>query len=296
MDSVCVVGSINVDFLISTNKFPTIGETILGNELTILFGGKGANQAVQLARLNTKTMFFGVVGDDAYGLECLKYLEKEGIDVSNIMIKNGVTTGTAHITVSNGDNHIIVMPGANKYVDIDYIKSVEDEILKSSILLIQREIPIKSILYLIELANNNGIKIVFNPAPALSLSEDIIGKIEYLTPNEHEVLQLFSNRFTIEEILDKYREKIFVTIGDKGVMYSDKFGNIKFSKPFKTEVIDSSGAGDSFNGAFVSRLVKGDTLESSLKFANAAASLSIKKLGAQTGMPTEEEVYKLINE
>ena len=296
MSSVCVVGSINVDFLISTDKFPTIGETILGKELTIAHGGKGANQAVQLARLNTKTMFFGVVGGDANGVEYLSYLKKEGIDVSNVLIKDGVMTGTAHITISNGDNSIIAVPGANSFVDIDYIKSVEKEILKSSILLIQREIPIESIIYLIELAYKNGIKIVFNPAPALSLSEDIIKKISYLPPNEHEVLQLFSNKFSIEEILDKYREKIFVTIGDKGVMYSDKNGDIKYSKPFKTEVIDSSGAGDSFNGAFVSRLVLGETLESSLKFANAAASLSIKKLGAQTGMPTEEEVYELVNE
>lgn len=296
MSSVSVVGSINVDFVISTDKFPSIGETILGNELTILYGGKGSNQAVQLARLNTKTVFFGVVGEDAYGIDHLNHLAKEGIDVSNVLIKDGVTTGTAHITISKGENSIIVVPGANNFVNIDYIKSVEEEILKSSVLLLQREIPVESIIYLIDLAYKNEMKVVFNPAPALSLSENTIEKITYLTPNEHEVLQLFSNKYTVEEILVKYEEKILVTIGEKGVMYSDKKGKINYCEPYNTKLIDSTGAGDSFNGAFVSRLAKGDTLENSLKFANAAASLSIEKLGAQTGMPTEEEVYKLINE
>jgi len=155
-----VVGSINVDFVIKTDKFPTLGETVLGNELTILYGGKGANQAVQLARLNTKTIFFGVVGDDSYGVEYLDHLKKEGVDVSNIRHIENVESGIAQITLLDEDNRIIIVKGANDKVSKQIIDESRLVIEEADLVLLQLEIPLETVEYVVDICHRKGIKTV----------------------------------------------------------------------------------------------------------------------------------------
>ncbi|WNS73633.1 ribokinase [Bacillus sp. DTU_2020_1000418_1_SI_GHA_SEK_038] len=284
---ITVVGSINMDLVTITDQIPQIGETLLGNRFQTNPGGKGANQAVAAARLGANVNMIGCVGNDTFGKELLQHLNDEGVDVSNVEPVTG-STGTATIIVSNQDNSIIVVPAANEHVTAAFVESKRDVIAASDILILQLEIPLEGVLKAVEIAKENGVKVILNPAPIQELPTDLIEKIDYLTPNEHEFKELVNGMD--EKVL---KEKVILTKGSQGVSFylDEKEVNIP---AFQVNVVDTTGAGDSFNAGFAVALSKGLTLNAACKYGNAVAALSTTKLGAQTGMPTEIEVNDFI--
>lgn len=282
---ITVVGSINMDLVVGTERFPKQGETVLGNLYTTVPGGKGANQAVAAARLGDQVHIVGAVGSDAFGTQLLEGLEKEQIDTQGVKKTNGAS-GIANILLSEGDNRIIVVPGANHELtksDIDAQKTV---IEKSSLVILQLELPIPVVEYTLQLAKQLGVPAILNPAPAGGFTE-AMKQADFLTPNETEAEELFGTNWELE--LERYPNRMVVTLGKNGARYFDGDKHVTV-EGFPTQAVDTTGAGDTFNGALAVALAEGSEFKEAVRFANAAASLSVEKFGAQGGMPNHEEV------
>lgn len=292
---ISVVGSINMDMTVTAERIPLKGETLMGSTLDYIPGGKGANQAVAMGKLGADVEMFGCVGNDGAGEALVSNLKQSGVRTEHIKVVEGVPTGIAMITVAENDNTIIVVAGANSCVDQEYVDSVRDAILESDIVLLQQEIPLETVAYVVNLCYEHGVKVLLNPAPAAAIGEETVEKVTYLTPNEHEAKIIFGD-VEVEEILRRYPEKLIVTQGSRGVSTCLKNGEILNVPAMKAKVVDTTGAGDTLNGAFTMQIAAGNSIEGALKFANAAASLSIEKFGAQSGMPTYEEVLDRMNE
>lgn len=285
---ITVIGSINMDLVTKTNQIPKVGETLIGEAFHTIPGGKGANQAVAAARLGSDVTLIGCVGADSFGVELTKHLYNQSINIENVEPVTECSTGIASITLSNGDNSIIVVPGANYAVTPDFVAKHEEVIANSDILLLQLEIPLESVIKAAELARKHDVLIILNPAPIQPLPKSLLKMVDYLTPNEHEQeLLLTSCDWTAEE-QKEIRGKCIVTKGSKGVsLYKD--GEIQIPS-LKVEAVDTTGAGDSFNGALAYSLSNGANLEEACRFANIVGAISVTKLGAQSGMPTIQEV------
>ncbi|WP_352397921.1 ribokinase [[Clostridium] aminophilum] len=291
---IAVVGSINVDMTVTAERIPKKGETLRGDSLHYIPGGKGANQAVAMAKLGAEVEMFGLVGDDAMGVKMIDNLKAQGVKCDHIGIVKGESTGTAVITVGESDNTIIVVAGANGKVDKNYIDGVKDALLAQDMVVLQQEIPLETVAYIVNLMSEHGVPVVLNPAPAANVSAEIVEKVTYLTPNEHEAVLMFGEGASTEELLRKYPEKLIITQGSRGVSTCLADGTILTVPARKVEVVDTTGAGDTLNGAFAVRRAAGDDMEKALIYANAAASLSIGKFGAQGGMPTAAEVEEVL--
>ncbi len=287
-----VVGSINTDMTVDAERIPRKGETLRGDHIQYIPGGKGANQAVAMARLGADVEMFGCVGDDANGEMMLKNLRQNGVKTDHIKILEGVSTGIAIITIGENDNTIIVVPGANKKVTLSYFEEIKVHLETCDMVLLQQEIPLETVYGVVEFCNRKGIPVILNPAPASKVPMEVINKLTFLTPNEHEVIQIFGTEISTEQLLRKYPEKLVITQGEKGVSVCLKNGKIVTIPARKANVADTTGAGDTLNGAFAVRMAAGDTLTEALKYANVAASLSTEKFGAQGGMPSHSEVIK----
>ncbi|MDW5299548.1 MAG: ribokinase [Sedimentibacter sp.] len=289
MGKVVVVGSINVDMVFTSNVRPKAGETVLGSKFSIIPGGKGANQAVAAGKLGAEICMIGCVGDDSNGEFSIKNFNLMNVDTNCVEIIQGIPTGVANIVVAEKDNSIIVIPGANYEITRKTIDKYKDVILSADIVLLQLEIPLDAVEYTAELCRKNNVKVLLNPAPAVELPKSLIENASYITPNEHELNIILGKQNNTDEIIKKYPNKLIVTIGSKGVKYYD--GNeMKIVPSYDVEVVDTTGAGDTFCGGLAAALVRGDSLEESIKFANKAASISVTKLGAQSGMPTLKEI------
>ena len=291
-----VIGSINMDQVVSTERIPGKGETLAGSDLRYISGGKGANQAVAMARLGAEVTMFGCVGDDDNGRQLLNALKDEGVDTSHISVRKDAPTGLAIITVSENDNVIIVVSGANGLVDRAYIDSIADQLIDNDLVVLQHEIPLDTVHYAVSFCYEKGIPVVLNPAPAAEVPKDIVEKVKYLTPNEHEAALIFGADADINEVMKDYKEKLIVTQGSKGVSVCLANGEILTVPSIKANIVDTTGAGDTLNGAFSVRIAAGDSIEDALRYANTAAGLSIEKFGAQGGMPTHGEVVKRMGE
>lgn len=291
-----VIGSINMDQVVSTERIPGKGETLSGSDLRYISGGKGANQAVAMARLGAEVTMFGCVGDDDNGRQLLNALKDEGVDTSHISVRKDAPTGLAIITVSENDNVIIVVSGANGLVDRAYIDSIADQLIDNDLVVLQHEIPLDTVHYAVCFCYEKGIPVVLNPAPAAEVPKDIVEKVKYLTPNEHEAALIFGADADINEVMKAYKEKLIVTQGSKGVSVCLANGEILTVPSIKAKIVDTTGAGDTLNGAFSVRIAAGDSIEDALRYANTAAGLSIEKFGAQGGMPTHGEVVKRMGE
>ena len=287
-----VVGSINMDMTVTAERIPLKGETLLGDSIHYIPGGKGANQAVAMARLGAEVDMFGCVGDDSNGEKLLENLRKEGVGTRHIKVLKEVPTGSALITVGENDNTIIVVPGANGQGDQIYADSIKEELKAFDMVVLQQEIPLETVHDLICFCAENGIKVILNPAPAAKVPLDIIEKVTYLTPNEHEAVLIFGEEETTEELLKKYPEKLVITQGSRGVSVCRKNGEVLTVPARPAIVADTTGAGDTLNGAFSVQIAKGEPIAEALRYANTAASLSTEKFGAQGGMPTAEEVER----
>lgn len=289
---IAVVGSINMDMTVTAERIPLKGETLMGDSISYIPGGKGANQAVAMAKLGAEVEMFGCVGDDSNGQKMLDNLNSVGVKTEHIQRLEGVPTGIAMITVGENDNTIIVVAGANGKVDNAYVDGIKEELKAYDMVVLQHEIPLDTVKYVIDYCAEHQIPVVLNPAPAAEVPMETIEKVTYLTPNEHEAVLIFGNELSTEELLKKYPEKLVITQGSRGVSTCLKSGEVLTVAARPAKVADTTGAGDTLNGAFAVQIAGGKDMKSALTYANTAASLSTEKFGAQSGMPTAEEVER----
>lgn len=291
---ILVIGSINMDLVTQTNIIPKVGETVLGEHFFTVPGGKGANQAVAAAKLGADVTLLGCVGDDAFGSELKQHLQTQGVNTAHIQTNSETSTGVASITLSEGDNSIIVVPGANHKLTPALVQQHEKLIANADLILLQLEIPLDSVVAATELAQKHQVPVILNPAPMQKLSKNLILQAAYITPNEHELESLLASTNLSEEETNILKEKSIVTKGAKGIQLYES-GKEQLVRGYQVEAVDSTGAGDTFNGALAVSLSTGSPLIKASQFANAAAALSVTKLGAQAGMPTKEEVESFLH-
>jgi len=296
--SIVVVGSTNTDMVIKTSHLPQPGETILGGTFFMSAGGKGANQAVAAARLGGSVVFIAKTGYDIFGKQSIELFEKEGIGISGIQRDHYQPSGVALITVDDkGENCIVVAPGANAALTPDDIDEVKDRIEGASLLLVQLETPLATVEYVANIASSRKIKFVLNPAPAAKLGDELLKKISIITPNQKETEMLTGikvvDRSSAKQAADLLHNKgigtVIITMGAAGafVLHEEKYSMIA---GHKVNVVDTTAAGDVFNGALVVALSEGNPMDDAVSFACKAAAISVTRLGAQASAPTREEV------
>lgn len=293
MPNIAVVGSISMDLVAVSKKRPKAGETVIGEAFHTIPGGKGANQAVAAARLGANVAMVGAVGDDNYGTVVKKNLENERVFIDYVVPVTDTATGIAHIVLAEEDNSIVVVQGANALVNEPVVDRSKDLLIKADMVVLQLEIPLETVEYVLAICEEHNIPVMLNPAPAQVLSEDILEKATYITPNEHEC-RIVLDDFTspIEELLAKYPNKLLMTEGSNGVRFHNGT-EIVHVPSIAVDVVDTTGAGDTFNGALAVALSEGETLQKAIRFANIAGGLSVTKLGAQGGMPTRDKVREV---
>lgn len=290
MNEIMVIGSISTDFNVNTAVLPAIGETVSGDSFSISFGGKGANQAIAAARLGAQVHMVGTVGNDIFAEKLINNLTENGIDATCVAVNSEIESGSAHITKYQNDNAIIYIAAANDTISTERIIALTPKIKEMAYVVIQNEIPMDVVTQIIEICHAEGVKVIYNPAPAKAISPAVIDKVDLFTPNETEFKSIFPE-LSVEEGLKKYPLKMIVTLGSEGVVYYDG-DRIVTIPSYKVNVVDTTGAGDTFNGALAYALSKGIQLEDSARFANLAAALSIQEYGAQEGMPTAQAIQE----
>lgn len=293
LPNIAVVGSISMDLVAVSKKRPKAGETVIGEAFHTVPGGKGANQAVAAARLGANVAMVGAVGNDDYGMSVRKNLENERVFIDHVVPVTDETTGIAHIVLAEEDNSIVVVQGANRLVNQQIVDRAKDLLVKADMVVLQLEIPLETVEYVLTICEEHKIPVMLNPAPAQALSTRILEKVTYITPNEHEcriVLDDFES--PIEGLLAKYPNKLLMTEGSKGVRFHNGTEIVQVPS-ISVKVVDTTGAGDTFNGALAVSLAEGEVLEKAIRFANIAGGLSVTKLGAQGGMPTREQVREV---
>jgi ribokinase len=298
--NIVVVGSINMDLVFRTPRMPAMGETISGHEFAQIAGGKGANQAVAAARQGAQTTMIACVGDDSYGQQSLSGLQADGIVTDFIHTINHIATGVAGIFVDDhGNNSIVIAPGANAQLTSAHIESARDVICKADLLICQRETPIATVREAIQLAFEHGVKVVFNPAPAMPLPDDLLAKVSYLIVNETEAGQLSginvidnaSAKIASTNLLDRGVACVLLTMGEHGVCVTEKKGSYH-APAIKVNVVDTTAAGDTFVGAFAVGIANGLSILDATNQAQYSAALAVTKLGAQSSIPYREEVER----
>ena len=295
-----IIGSSNTDMVIKSNSIPKPGETIIGGDFYSFQGGKGANQAVAASKLGGKVIFICKVGDDSLGNKSIKEYESHGINTEYICVEKDEHTGVALIMVDKeGENLISVASGANSKLKIKDIAFIEKKLKPNDLVLIQLEIPLEVVEFIISLCYRLRIKLILNPAPFQKIDDDYLKCIHTITPNMIEaesltgikVFDIDSSRVAAHKLIDKGIKNVFITMGNKGVFYitEDREGHIV---PKKVKAIDSTAAGDTFNGALAAALSFGMKIYDSVEFANSAASISVTKMGAQDSIPYINELEK----
>lgn len=289
MVKICVVGSISTDFIISTKRRPEVGETIEGKSFTTQFGGKGSNQAVVCSRLGAETHMVGAVGDDEFGPKLLKNLKSQSVSIEGVKRVDLVNSGSAFITLADQDNSIVYIPGANNCLNPEDIETAEKCMKGSNLVLVQNEVPLKTVEKLIDYCHKMNVPILLNPAPVRNLKEESIKKVAFITPNENEFEALFPNK-EMEDVLSLYPNKLLVTLGSNGVKFHDGSKVVHVPSYNPKSVKDTTGAGDTFNGAFAVAYTSGLSITESIKFGCLAAAISIEEIGAQKGAPTLKQM------
>ena len=303
--SIVVVGSANTDMVIKASHLPQPGETILGGTFFMSAGGKGANQAVAAARLGGVVLFIAKTGYDIFGKQSIELFKKERIDISCIIRDKFLPSGVALITVDeHGENCIVVAPGANAALTSENINEVREKIEKASLLLMQLETPLETVHHVANIAASKGIKIILNPAPAAKLNDELLKKVSIITPNQKETEMLTGIKVTDQSsakeaailLHSKGIEVVIITMGALGafVLHNNKHSMIP---GHKVNVVDTTAAGDVFNGALVVALSEGKNIEDAVAFACTAAAISVTRLGAQASAPYRKEVesFELAN-
>lgn len=293
---IAVIGSINMDYSSKVMNLPREGETVQSQTFQMMGGGKGANQAIAASRLGTQVFMIGAVGLDGAGKSLLGRLKGEGVDTRGIY-ELEEPTGNALITIdAAGNNTIVVYPGANAFVTPKMIDAHSEVLYSCRAIVLQLEIPLDTVYYVCSLAHDRGIPIILDPAPATMLPRDIYTKIHTITPNETEIKTLTGTN-DIEEgakhLIDLGVDEVIVTLGGQGCFYTNGVENL-YVDGFSTETIDSTAAGDSFNGAFATAMVEHRSIQEALRLSNAVGSLTTTKLGAYDALPYRREVEEFL--
>lgn len=302
MQSIVVVGSLNMDVVIKVPHIPKVGETILTDSIQQYAGGKGANQAVAAARLGGKVNMIGRIGKDKYGEALLRNLKANNVGITGVEYDED-DTGSAFIKVDEkGDNNIVVYPGANNNVTIEQIERHRDIIEKSDICIVQLEIPYEVVKYVVDVCYKSNIKVIFNPAPAGEFIEDyVLKKTFILIPNELELATISGKEINTNDELKTLANKlcnkgcknVIVTLGDKGSLLVREDMK-KYFESVKVMAKDTTGAGDSFIGGLAVALTEGNSIEEAIRFATNVAALTVTRSGAQSSLPKREEVQMFI--
>lgn len=295
-----VLGSINFDLVIFLKKFPEIGETVKGNSIFFNLGGKGANQAITIKKLNGDVLFIGRVGDDYFGKYLINNLNQFNLNYE-IKIDNNLNTGIAIINVDeDGKNKIVIYEGANSGVRDEEIDFLKDRIKGEDLLLMQGEIPFETITNAVEIAKKSQAKVIFDPAPAKLEFKNLFPYLTYITPNEVEIQMLTPDISELDDKIDFLINSgvygVIVKLGEKGIVYKDRDGRYFKLDTYKVNAVDTTAAGDIFNGAFALCLTKNFNLKYSLKFSQAASAISVTRKGATISCPDYNEVIKFLEE
>lgn len=296
---IVVVGSSNTDMVVRSPRIPRGGETLLGSDFTMVPGGKGANQAVCAARLGAEVTFVARIGDDIFGQRSLDNFHSVGIDTQYVTRDKTAASGIALITVDGtGENAIVVAPGANYQLSPRDVESAAQKIKLADIVLLQLEIPPQTVDYTIELAHKAGVRVVLNPAPIRPMSREIIKVVDVLTPNQHEAAELIGRAGqggdldasdAADQLLRMGAGRVVITLGSRGAYVSD--GRIgEYVDSIKVTPVDTTAAGDAFTASLCCALAEGCDLLEAARFANRAAAITVTRLGAQSSLPTREEV------
>ncbi|EKO3672388.1 ribokinase [Vibrio metschnikovii] len=302
MNQLVVLGSVNADHVLQVPTFPRPGETLHGRNYQVIPGGKGANQAVAAARLKADIGFIACVGDDAFGIESCERFKRDGMDIRGVKVQADCPTGIAMIQVSDrGENSICLSAEANDRLTAEAIEDDLASIRAASYLLMQLETPIDGIIKAAQVAKQAKTKVVLNPAPARELPSSLLSCVDVITPNETEAQVLTGITVTDDASAQQAAtvlhqqgiEIVIITLGAKGVWLSEH-GRGQLIPGFRVSVTDTTAAGDTFNGAFVTGLLENMPLESAIKFAHAAAAISVTRFGAQTSIPTRQEVDEFL--
>ncbi len=298
LQKIIVVGSSNMDMVVKTHHIPAPGETVLSGSFFMNPGGKGANQAVAIARLGGNITFISKLGNDIFGTQFTQLFNEEGIDTSFMLADEDQPSGVALITVDQaGENSIVVASGANAFLSVADIEPALNEIASADILLVQLEIPMETVNYVVQYAASKGIKVILNPAPANTLSPELLRNVDILTPNKTEAGMLTNMSVTNIETAKKAAKAIckqgvknvIVTMGALGAILCQE-GECSLLPVKEVEAVDTTGAGDVFNGALAVALSEGKDLDAAVVFANEAAAISVTRLGAQSAIPKRSEV------
>lgn len=297
---IMIVGSLNMDAVINVQVIPKAGETVMGSDIEKVPGGKGANQAYAAGKLGGDVVMLGVVGNDENGGALIDSLYKEaGVKTRYIRRESCVDTGTAYIYVqSDGNNCIVVSPGANKRCDLQYMREQEQRLGECDILLMQFEIPMETVEYVLKTANKMGKQVILNPAPAPGiLSSEMLKYVDILIPNETE-LEIITGREWDRDLdkleamcrglLEKGVGNVIVTLGEEGCFLAGR--ECKHFPAYKVEAVDTTAAGDTFSGALAVMLAENKTMEEAIRFAMKASAIAVQRKGAQLSIPSRIEV------
>ncbi|ACS87727.1 MULTISPECIES: ribokinase [Musicola] len=298
-----VLGSINADHILNLEQFPRPGETVIGKQYGVAFGGKGANQAVAAGRSGADISFIACVGEDDIGTRICQQLTRDRIDVSAVEAVSGHTTGVALIFVNGeAENMIGIHAGANAAVTPAYMMRHQQHIVDASALLMQLESPLDTVVEAARLAHQHGTKVILNPAPACPLPDELLALVDMITPNETEAQILTGVTINTEDdaqraaqvLHDKGIATVLITLGSRGVWLSEDGQGVRIPG-FRVKAVDTIAAGDTFNGALVTALLESKPMTDAVKFAHAAAAIAVTRRGAQPSVPWREEIDAFLN-
>lgn len=298
MKKIIVIGSSNVDMVVRTSHLPAPGETILGGEFFMNQGGKGANQAVAIKRLGGNLIFMAKLGNDVLGRQSVGYFKKEGIDTRYIALDEDSASGVALISVDDhAENSIVVASGANMLLNEQDVDKMLEEMCEGDIFLMQLEIPLQTVEYAARKAFGKGVKVVLNPAPARSLPKELFRHLYMVTPNRIEAEMLTGIKIANDADVEKVAEEIcamgvknvIITLGSKGCLIREEGVSYRIDA-FKVEPVDTTAAGDTFNGALCVGLSEGMDLKQAAVMASKASSIAVTRMGAQSSIPYREEL------
>jgi len=301
---IVVVGSLNMDMVVSLNHRPDRGETVLGSDFFMNAGGKGANQAVAASKLGVSVAMIGKVGSDLFGDQLLANLEQVGVDCRAIEKVSEDATGVAFVTLDpEGDNSIVVAPGANLRLTPEDVRRREELIKQSKLLMVQLEVPLETVKEAITIARRHKVPVLLDPAPAQTLSEDLLSLVDYIVPNETEIKQLtgihvfdqVTAKLAAVELLRKGVSTVFAKLGEKGIVVVNA-NRTFFVESYEVKAVDSTAAGDAFAGAVGAAIVSGKDIWAAAKFASAIGALTVTRKGAQASMPSLEEAEQFIKQ
>jgi ribokinase len=301
---IVVIGSINIDMVVGAARIPRVGETVAGKTFNTFFGGKGANQAVAVAKLGYPVAIVGCVGTDAFGGQLQIGLDSAGVDSSSVSFVKGPSGLALITTTSHGENSIVVVPGANEHLEPALLDEAAPLLESAGMILTQLEIPFDTVEHLAQFAERKNIPLMLDPAPARDLPMSLLRRVSWITPNETEIQELLKRKITSDEdyfeaavsLLSCGAKNVLLKMGSRGALVAQQDGSKEIVPAHPVDPVDTTAAGDSFNGAFAVGLMLGKSPHESATFASAAAAVSVTRAGAQPSMPTMDEVMSFMSE